>query len=299
MISVPAPAKLNLYLHVTGKRDDGYHLLDSLVAFADVHDTVSVEPASDLSLINTGPFGDGLANDQSNLVLRTASQLREMTGTFAGARITLNKRLPIASGIGGGSADAAATIKALARLWAIHPGQVDLSGLALGLGADVPVCLFGKAVFMGGIGEQLDPIADLPNAPMIMVNPGVSVSTPSVFKARTGPFSSVRRFADPPETLKQLITLLQGNRRNDLMAAAMTLEPMIGQTLQRIEASSGCLFARMSGSGATCFGFYQTMEDAEAAVENILTEQPLWWAVVTHLVSDTRAISVGATEPPT
>jgi len=295
MISLPAPAKLNLYLHVTGKRDDGYHLLDSLAAFAAVHDTVTVEDANDLSLTNIGPFGDQLSNDQDNLVMQAALRLREITGISAGAKITLIKRLPVASGIGGGSADAAATIKGLVRLWDIHPGQHDLSGLALSLGADVPICLFGQAAFMGGIGEEIDPVGDLPETPIVMVNPGVDVATPSVFKARTAAFSPARRFSETPETTKQLIHLLNDNRDNELMIPALSLEPAIGEVISALSASGDCRFARMSGSGATCFGFFSDMEKAEAAAEKVSKSNPDWWATATRLVSDTRSLVADTT----
>jgi len=295
MISLPAPAKLNLYLHVTGKREDGYHLLDSLVAFAAVHDTVSVEETSDLGLTSTGPFGGQLGNDQDNLVMQAANRLREMTGVSRGARITLIKRLPVASGIGGGSADAAAAIKALVRLWDIHPGQHDLSGLALSLGADVPICLFGQAAFMGGIGEDIDPAGDLPDVPVVLVNPGVDVPTPSVFKARAAAFSPARRFTETPETIRQLIHLLNDGRDNDLMVPALSLEPAIGEVISSLSASGDCRFARMSGSGATCFGFFSDMEKAGTAADSIAKENPDWWVTATRLVSDTRTLTADTT----
>lgn len=295
MITLPAAAKLNLYLHVTGKRDDGYHLLDSLVAFADVHDSVSVEKAPELSLVNSGPFGHGLTADDSNLVLRAARKLREVSGTFAGARIALTKYLPISSGIGGGSADAAATIRALVRLWDLHPGQHDLSGLTLDLGADVPVCLFGQTAYMSGIGERLVPAGQLPDIPMILVNPGVDVSTPSVFKARIGDFSEPARFSHPPKTAEHLIGMLNDGRGNDLMAPAVALQPVIGDVLSALNEASGCLFARMSGSGATCFGFFKKTTEAEAAVRDLLDAHPERWAVATHLISDTRTLSAEIT----
>ena len=209
----------------------------------------------------------------------------------AGARISLVKRLPIASGIGGGSADAAATIRALVRLWELHPGQHDLSGLALDLGADVPVCLFGQAAYMGGVGEQLDPAGQLPEIPMVLVNPGVDVPTPAVFKARTAEFSKPARFTEPPETTEHLIDMLSDGRGNDLMAPALALEPVIGETLAALNATPGCLFARMSGSGATCFGFFKKTTEAEAAVRDLLDAHPERWAVATHLISDTRTLS--------
>jgi len=295
MITLPAPAKLNLYLHVTGKRDDGYHLLDSLAAFAGIHDTITVEAAADLSLTISGPFGDDLAADDSNLVLKAARKLQEVAGTVAGAHISLVKCLPLASGIGGGSADAAATIRALVRLWGLHPGQHDLSGLALDLGADVPVCLFGQAAFMGGVGEQLTPAGQLPEIPMVLVNPGVDVPTPAVFKARTAGFSKPARFTEPPESAGQLIDMLSDGRGNDLMAPALALEPVVGETLTALNATPGCLFTRMSGSGATCFGFFKQTSEAEAAAHHLLAAHPDWWAVATHLISDTRTLSAEIT----
>ena len=204
-ITMTAPAKINLYLHVTGKRDDGYHLLDSLVAFAGVHDIITIAAANQLALINQGPFGEGLPTTADNLVMRAAEQLRNLTGIMDGAQITLTKNLPIASGIGGGSADAAAAIKGLVRHWGIHPGHHDLSGLALGLGADVPICLYGQAAFIGGIGEQIEPVYGLPEAPMVLVNPGVGVSTPSIFKARKASFSSAHWINDTPSSFDELI----------------------------------------------------------------------------------------------
>ncbi len=291
MISISAPAKINLYLHITGKRDDGYHLLDSLAAFAGVYDTISVRPAATLSLMIDGLFSAGLPVDESNLVMRAAHRLRDLTGVQDGADISLTKRLPVASGIGGGSADAAATIKALARLWSIHPGQHDLSGLALDLGADVPICLFGQAAFMSGIGEKLEPLGGLPNVPMILVNPGVDISTPTIFNKRRGAFSLERPFTDIPVTPEHLIALLNDGRGNDLMEPAIELAPVIGQTLEAIKHSKGCRFARMSGSGATCFGFFDSQFEAKNAAAAITRDHPDWWAMATELVSDASSLT--------
>jgi len=286
MISVAAPAKLNLYLHVTGKRHDGYHLIDSLAAFAAEHDIIRVELASDLRLTNTGPFGHDLATDDDNLVMRAARRLRDMTGLSVGAHIHLFKRLPIASGIGGGSADAAATIKALVRLWELHPGEHDLSGLALGLGADVPVCLYGRAAFMGGIGEVLEPVGRLPEMPLVLVNPGIDVPTPSVFRARRGEFSFPAPFQQEPQTGRDLIAALTDGRGNDLMAPAIALAPAIGDVLAHLDAAQGCQFSRMSGSGATCFGFFETTAAATRAAARIGADRPDWWVVATRLLYD-------------
>ena len=289
-ITMTAPAKINLYLHVTGKRDDGYHLLDSLVAFAGVHDIITIEAANKLTLINQGPFGEGLPTTADNLVIRAAEQLRNLTGIMDGAQITLTKNLPIASGIGGGSADAAAAIKGLVRHWGIHPGHHDLSGLALGLGADVPICLYGQAAFIGGIGERIEPVYGLPEAPMVLVNPGVGVSTPSIFKARKASFSSAHWINDTPSSFDELIELLTDNRGNDLMEPAIQTEPIIGDVLKQIELTRGCQLARMSGSGATCFGFYNTQVEADMAASEIKNTHPEWWVVATRLVSDARTL---------
>ena len=282
-IVVSAPAKLNFYLHVLGRRDTGYHDLDSLVVFAAVGDVVSVHPAAEISLQIDGPFADDVPGGGDNLVLRAAEALAERTGMQAGAAITLTKNLPVASGIGGGSADAAATIKALVRLWGVHPGTHDLSGLALDLGADVPVCLFGRPAFMGGIGEQLEPAPDLPDAALVLVNPGVAVSTPEVFGARVGDFSSVARFEDEPVNAAVLADVLRG-RGNDLSAPAMKVAPKIGEVISVIEATDGCLLARMSGSGATCFGLYETMAAADSATHAIQAARAAWWATAARLL---------------
>lgn len=289
-ITMPAPAKINLYLHVTGKRDDGYHLLDGLVAFAGVHDIITIAAANQLKLINQGPFGEGLPTTADNLVIRAAEQLQDLTGIMDGAQITLTKNLPIASGIGGGSADAAAAIKGLVRHWGIHPGHYDLSGLALGLGADVPICLYGQAAFMGGIGEQIEPVYALPEAPMVLVNPGVGVSTATIFKTRKAGFSLAHRFDNTPSSFDELIELLTDNRGNDLMEPAIQTEPIIGDVLKQIELTRGCQLARMSGSGATCFGFYNTQVEADMAASDIKSTHPEWWVVATRLVSDARTL---------
>ncbi len=286
-----APAKLNLYLHVTGKRDDGYHLLDSLVTFATVCDVVRIERASALSLTIDGPFGEGLPLTSDNLVLRAAEKLRQLTGVSEGAHITLTKNLPLSSGIGGGSSDAAATLRGLVRLWGIHPGHHDLSGLALSLGADVPVCLFGRSAFMSGIGERIEPVDDLPEVPMVLVNPGIGVSTPEIFKARTGTYSPSGKFEQTPETLDEFVTLLQETRHNDLAAPAISKQPVIKEVLDQIVRSDGCRLSRMSGSGATCFGFFNTPSQAEEAAKTLAHAYPQWWVKSGAILNDVRSLS--------
>jgi len=283
-ISVPAPAKLNLYLHVTGRRDDGYHELDSLVAFTRLGDTVSVTAADDLTLSATGPFAGDLPGGGDNIVLEAADRLRQLAEIGTGADITLHKCLPVASGIGGGSADAAAAITALRRLWDFEPAASDVSALALELGADVPVCLAGEAAYMGGIGEVLEPFPALPEIPVVLVNPGVAVSTADVFRARTGPFTPPNRFAGPVGHALDLAQSLAA-RQNDLTAAATAQAPVIGDALTALGGCTDCLLTRMSGSGATCFALFALPAAAEAAAKRIAAAYPDWWVEVTELAS--------------
>jgi 4-diphosphocytidyl-2-C-methyl-D-erythritol kinase len=267
-----APAKINLHLHVVGRRDDGYHLLDSLVVFAGVGDRLSVSPADDLALAVVGPFAGGLGQAADNLVLRAARALADQLGRRAGVRLVLEKNLPVASGIGGGSADAAATLRLLCRFWRV---ETDLPPLAARLGADVPVCLRGRPALMAGIGEVLAPAPALPEMGIVLVNPGVAVSTPAVFQARRGGFSAVAQFpAQGWPDAASLAADLRG-RRNDLERAASGLAPVIGDVLDAVAAAPGCLLARMSGSGATCFGLFASAAEARRAAGGITGAG--WW----------------------
>jgi 4-diphosphocytidyl-2-C-methyl-D-erythritol kinase len=278
-----APAKLNLSLHVTGRRADGYHLLDSLVAFADVGDHIRAERAGRLSLTITGPQGAGLSAGEDNLVLRAA---RLMPG--APARITLHKVLPVASGIGGGSADAAATLRALAGLSGL---PLPSPQAVLGLGADVPVCLHGRACRMTGVGESVLPLAHpLPQVAVVLVNPGVALATPAVFQA-------LERRDNPPMPpalaalgdLPSLVAFLR-QTRNDLEPAAIRLAPVIARVHAALAAQPGCVLARMSGSGATCFGLFETRDRSEAASKALQRAEPGWWvASATLRDQETRA----------
>lgn len=275
-IRVAAPAKINLYLHVIGRRDDGYHRLDSLVAFADIGDTIEVRPASGLSLSLDGPFAGAVPEGDDNLVLRAARGLAELVGTDSGAEIRLTKRLPPASGIGGGSADAAAALRALQRLWDAHPDTNGLAALALRLGADVPVCLRAEPAFMGGIGEDLAPAPMLPAASIVLANPGVPVSTPEVFRRRAGPFSQAARFTEAPRDAVRLAALLK-ERTNDLEAPARAIAPVVGDVLAALERQPGALIARMSGSGATCFALFAEAGAATEAAAVLARVHPRWW----------------------
>jgi 4-diphosphocytidyl-2-C-methyl-D-erythritol kinase len=267
-----APAKINLHLHVVGQREDGYHLLDSLVVFGGAGDWLSVSPADDLSLTVAGPFAAGLASEPDNLVLRAARGLADAAGIRPTGALVLEKNLPVASGIGGGSADAAATLRLLCRYWGVAP---DLGRLARALGADVPVCLAGRPSVMSGIGEVLAPAPPLPMAGLVLVNPGVAVSTPAVFRARSDGFSEPARLpGDGWEGIEELVVSLS-KARNDLEAPARSLAPAIGDALGVLAAVPGCLLARMSGSGATCFGLFASARAAREAADGIRRDG--WW----------------------
>lgn len=268
-----APAKINLHLHVVGRRDDGYHLLDSLAVFAAVGDRLSVSVSDDLSLSVTGPFAAGLQGEADNLVLRAAHALAEYAGIRATGALVLEKNLPVASGIGGGSADAAAALRLLRRFWGLD--QNVPYAVAARLGADVPVCLAGRPALMGGIGECLAPAPGLPDIGIVLINPGVAVSTPSVFRARAGGFSGAAEW--PRNGWRDAADLAASLRLtgNDLEPPARSLAPAIGSVLEAIASMPGCLLARMSGSGATCFGLFPAPAAAQAAAASVSHDG--WW----------------------
>lgn len=283
-LSEAAPAKINLCLHVTGRRDDGYHLLSSLVVFADIGDELGYEPSEDLSLDLTGPEAGGLAAEPDNLVLRAARALAAEAGREPSGRLTLTKRLPVASGIGGGSADAAAAMRLLARAWGVEMAAPARARLALGLGADVPMCLAGRPAVAAGIGEELTPLPDMPGLDLVLVNPRRPVSTPAVFRARGGPFGDP---VGPVPTVSRadLVGWLAA-RRNDLEEAARRVEPAIGKTLDLLARQAGCRLARMSGSGATCFGIFDEGAAAQSAAAMIAAAEPGWWVRATRTRPD-------------
>lgn len=262
-----APAKINLTLHVTGQRPDGYHLLDSLVVFGDIGDRITVSPASATRLRVSGPMGGAVPVDGANLVVRAA----EMMGVAAD--ILLDKHLPAAAGLGGGSSDAAATIRALCEMTgkpAPDPGDL------LGLGADVPLCMMGSPTRMRGIGDRLDPVETPGNLLMILVNPGVSLPTGPVF-------SGLRRkdhalMGDMPDARNRgdWIAWLT-DQRNDLEAPAIALAPVIAKVLDELQQSDGCHLARMSGSGATCFAIMGDEKSRDKAVDRLSRKFPDWW----------------------
>ncbi len=273
VLTEAAPAKVNLSLAVTGKRPDGYHLLDSLVVFGPAADTLHASSAADLSLTVEGPFAAGLAAEPDNLVLRAARALADWAGCPARAALVLEKHLPVASGIGGGSADAAAALRVLCRLWQLRPGADALAALALRLGADVPVCLGSRPSHMTGVGEGVAPLPPLPPCGLLLANPGVAVSTAEVFRARGSGASAVPPLPPSWRDAASLAATLAG-RPNDLQEAACGVAPGIRAVLAALAALPGCLLARMSGSGATCFGLFADPAQAAAAARGL---PAAWW----------------------
>ncbi|WP_408903451.1 4-(cytidine 5'-diphospho)-2-C-methyl-D-erythritol kinase [Roseomonas acroporae] len=272
-VSERAPAKLNLFLHVTGRRADGYHLLDSLAVFAGAADRVEAAAADGLTLSLDGPGAGALMAEPDNLVLRAARALAAAAGVAPRAALRLEKHLPVASGIGGGSADAAAALRALNRLWGLGWPAVRLREVAAGLGADVPVCVDSVPVRMGGIGEKLSAAPALPEFGLLLVNPGVPLATPAVFRARGGGFSPEPAL---PAAWPDAATMARGLAacRNDLEPPAIALCPAVAEVLAALRGLPGCLLARMSGSGATCFGLFATGGEAAAAAAAL---PPGWW----------------------
>lgn len=271
-LRVFAPAKINLALHVTGQRADGYHLLDSLVAFASVGDWLELRPGS-LSMTIAGPEAGGLQSDASNLVTRTAAAF--WRGGPLG--LHLEKHLPISSGIGGGSADAAACYRGIVAL----QGAGEDAAALLALGADVPMCALSQPARVSGIGEVVEPVA-LPALPVLLVNPRVEVPTPAVFKTLT--CKDNPPMTPLPETLTAAsLTAWLKDQRNDLHPPAEKIAPVIGTVLAAITALQGCTLARMSGSGATCFGIFGSDDEANHAATTLREKHPHWWITAARL----------------
>ncbi|MGY4502780.1 4-diphosphocytidyl-2-C-methyl-D-erythritol kinase [Bradyrhizobium sp. GM24.11] len=278
-------AKVNLSLRVVGRRADGYHDLESVVAFADCADRLTLEPGGELRLATTGPLAAACGETSDNLVFKAANLLADVVPNLKLGAFALDKVLPVAAGIGGGSADAAAALRLLARLNNLSLDDPRLQEVALATGADVPVCLFSRACDMTGVGEQLLPLA-LPSMPCVMVNPRVPVATKDVFRElglRNGELlvgaTDVLEAPAWPEqggSIADWVDVLE-TVANDLEAPALRIEPVIGDVLEVLRDSAGVKLARMSGSGATCFAIYGAAAEAHAAAENIRRDHPGWW----------------------
>ena len=267
-----APAKINLNLHVTGQREDGYHLIESLVVFADVGDEIYVELSDVDHLTIGGPFAAGLDNSGQNLAAKARDQLRARHD-FPAIRIQLTKNLPVSSGIGGGSSDAAATLRAIAKLFGLPDGVI--ADVAMNLGADVPMCLAARTLIAKGIGEQLTANHDVPDLHVVLVNPNVAVPTPDVFKRLSNRNNPALPSLPAGLVLADFAEWLS-RTRNDLQLSALQLCPQIGDALIAL-AETAPMLTRMSGSGATCYGLFPNAVSAAAAAQTIAARNPKWW----------------------
>lgn len=285
LITELARAKVNLTLNVLGKRADGYHELSSIVAFADIGDQLTLQPDERWSLTCSGPSAGAIAG--GNIVDKAAAAFAVAWPGARMARAELVKELPVFAGIGGGSADSAAALRALRRLNADVPGGADIDWIALArsLGADVPVCLTSRLSFMGGVGERVQMFRRQHALPAVLVKPSVAVSTAAVFQdlaAQPVGQSVSTAPQQEPATTDDLVALIRAGR-NDLEAPARRIAPEIGEVCATLAAIPGCQLARMSGSGATCFGLFETVTAAEAAAKSIAAKRPDWWVRPTML----------------
>ncbi len=294
-----APAKINLSLRVLGRRPDGYHELESLVVFArDVGDDITFLPGTEDSLVLQGPFAPSLATQETqetNLVLQAANTLRHHWPHVPKGTYTLTKNLPVAAGIGGGSADAAAVLRLLSEeIGQDHGEESDvLFPLAQSLGADVPVCLLSRACLMAGVGEKLTPLQRFPEVYAVLVNPGVSLSTAKIFSTLAAPpyasdTNNDKKSPQTPQTSMGFLSVSElqsylNNFGNDLEAVAKSYAPEIGTVLSALQARDGCWLARMSGSGATCFGLFSSFEAANQAETSLRLAYPKWWVQKSRL----------------
>lgn len=278
-VSIFAPAKINLYLHVTERLPNGYHALDSLMTFADIGDRIQIEEADEFTFSIDGPFAgafDGVDAEASNLVVKAATALAAAANKPLGYKITLTKNLPLGAGIGGGSADAAAIIWGLLSIWDLPKNAPYLNDLMVKLGADVPVCFWSRDTRVRGIGDIFDPVDALPEMPIVLVHPGKPCSTPAVFSEFKGTLKTVQELPDSFENGKALISFLE-SQENDLYEPAQKIVPEIENILSALAAQDGCNLHRMSGAGSTCFGLFEDAHSAEKAADNIRQDNPDWW----------------------
>lgn len=278
-----APAKINLFLHLTRKRRDGYHELQSLISFADIGDYISIEPADSFSFNIDGDFSANfIENEQkshldcSNLVVRAARALSQLSNQVLKVKITLTKNLPLAAGLGGGSSDAAAAIWGLQQFWGIKSDEKYLLPLMTKLGADVPVCFNCQTSLVEGIGETLLPVNQIEEIPILIINPLISCPTQEIFLRHNGIFNKKINLPNYFESVFDYIDFLKSTN-NDLYQPATQLIPEIGNIINAMEAQESCLLTRMSGSGASCFALFETIEQANQAKQAILDENPDWW----------------------
>ena len=279
-----APAKINLFLHDTGKRDDGYHNLQSALTFTDIGDRLVFESHDGFFVDVDGPFAHELFSPQDNIVYKAARALAAEYKKPLTGKILLQKNLPVAAGMGGGSSDAATTLIGLYRLWHLPEEYERLQKVGRSLGADVPACIVRKPVWVESMGEKMTRLPDMPELHLVLVNPMENLLTADVFGAFREKFSPPLQFQGRKKTLREWIADLK-MYRNDLTDPAKRLCPVIGDILSMIEQTTGCVIARMTGSGATCFGIYESPEQANAAAHKIRHAQPDWWVTAAKTVT--------------
>ncbi len=278
IITVFAPAKINLFLHITGKLSNGYHTLDSLVSFADIGDLITIEEAAEFSFHIKGAFAKELIHNShsNNLVVKAAKALSQISNNPLNVRITLDKNLPLSAGIGGGSSNAAACIWGLQELWGLAHDADYTRPLMIQLGADILVCQYCKPSIMRGIGDIITPAPIMEEIPILLVNPMISCSTPDVFLHHSDAFKKEvtmpSQFEDIFDLVKYLNTL-----ENDLFKPAIKLVPEISNVINAIASQEHCLISRMSGSGASCFGLFKDIDNAKQSAKAIKAENPDWW----------------------
>ncbi|PZP55668.1 MAG: 4-(cytidine 5'-diphospho)-2-C-methyl-D-erythritol kinase [Micavibrio aeruginosavorus] len=279
MLHVLASAKLNLFLHVTGKRHDGYHELDSLVCFADIGDELVVESADKFQFTVDGPFAPQLANNDisENTVVKAAHLLSAATNRDLNLKITLTKNLPSGAGIGGGSADAAAILRALQNFWGVSVADETLHKISLQIGSDVPVCLQSRPAVMRGTGNIILPAPSMPELHTLLIWPRQKTPTPLVFKNRESSFSEPAVLKPSYMDAASLISNLTDYTSNDLERTATKLFPVIDEAMTMLKQDRTCLFTRMSGSGSTVFGIFESQKNLEKAAKAIRSSQPDWW----------------------
>ena len=275
-----APAKINLALHVVGRRPDGYHDLDTLAVFAERGDGISVLPGDDLTLAVTGALAAHAPPGNDNLVLRAARLLKDHAKVAGGAAIRLDKHIPAGAGLGGGSADAAATLHALNEFWGLGLKLSELTAIGRALGADLAMCLVATALRARATGDAIEPQPRIPALPLVLVWPGRPVSTPAAFAGLERRDNPPMPAIDDARTPAEMAAWLE-ICRNDLEAPALRLAPEIGDALDSLRATTGCLLARMSGSGSACFGIYPDIAEAERGASNLREKRPTWWVETT------------------
>ena len=293
-LNVFAPAKVNLFLHITGRDERGYHELDSLIAFVDVGDEIAIRRGDGFTFEITGPFAHAFNDsdkstspNSTNLIIRAVWALSQLVNKTPHFEITLKKNLPLGAGLGGGSSDAAAVIWELLRYWGIPAHALDLQPLLLSLGADVPVCFECSTSHLQSIGDQFDRYENMPELHVVLIHPGKPCNTGEVFSHFDGNFSTPITMPERMHDTDEAITFLSGTH-NALNYAARSLVPDIENVINALKSEDGCLLSRMSGSGSSCFGIFENIESAQEAERNIMIANPDWWVKSGHLGRPTR-----------